>query len=114
MDHRDGLGNRKVTSEAPRARELHLTASGGLGLAPRAAASAERARKAIRTAVRHIGEHDPDLGEHLSKAVRTATLCTHAPGARDSLDSHRRAFPHLSPSSVDSGNAVLRHVPSRS
>ena len=37
--------------------------------------------KAIRTAVRHIGEHDPELGEHLTKAVRTGTFCAYAPEA---------------------------------
>jgi hypothetical protein len=38
--------------------------------------------KAIRTALRHISEHDPELGDHLSKAVRTGTFCAYAPDAR--------------------------------
>ena len=54
-----------------------------------AAAGGERARmsvsKAIRTAVRRIGEHDPALGEHLAKAVRTGTLCSYAPDARAAI-----------------------------
>jgi non-specific serine/threonine protein kinase len=67
-----------------------LAAAVGLGGRDRrAAANAERARmsvsKAIRTAVRHIGEHDPELGEHLAKAVRTGTLCTYAPDPRAAI-----------------------------
>ena len=41
--------------------------------------------KAIRTAVRRIGEHDPALGERLAKAVRTGTLCSYAPDARAAI-----------------------------
>jgi hypothetical protein len=64
-----------------------LAAAVGLGGRDRnAAARAERARmsvsKAIRTAVRRIAEHDPELGDHLSKAVRTGTFCAYAPDAR--------------------------------
>jgi hypothetical protein len=67
-----------------------LAAAVGLGGRDRrAAANAERARmsvsKAIRTAVRHIGEHDPELGEHLAKAVRTGTLRTYAPDPRAAI-----------------------------
>ena len=67
-----------------------LAAAVGLGGRDRhAASSAERARmsvsKAIRTAVRHIGEHDPELGEHLTRAVRTGTFCAYAPEARAAI-----------------------------
>jgi tetratricopeptide (TPR) repeat protein len=44
--------------------------------------AAERARvnvtKAIRTAIRRIAEHDPALGEHLTRTVRTGTFCVYA------------------------------------
>jgi hypothetical protein len=67
-----------------------LAAAVGLGGRDRrVAASAERARisvsKAIRRAVRHIGEHDPELGEHLTKAIRTGTFCAYTPDARAAI-----------------------------
>jgi hypothetical protein len=67
-----------------------LAAAVGLGGRDRhVAASPERARmsvtKAIRTAVRHIAEHDPELGEHLTKAVRTGGFCAYAPDARAAI-----------------------------
>jgi hypothetical protein len=44
---------------------------------------AERARvsvtKAIRSAIRAIEQHHPDLGAHLTASVRTGRLCTYAP-----------------------------------
>jgi hypothetical protein len=59
----------------------------GLGGRERRAASAsERARAGVSRAVRHaiarIGEHDPRLGEHLSRAIRTGTYCTYLPDPR--------------------------------
>jgi tetratricopeptide (TPR) repeat protein len=43
---------------------------------------AERARvnvtKAIRTAIRRIASHDPALGEHLTRTVRTGRFCVYA------------------------------------
>jgi hypothetical protein len=55
--------------------------------------------QAIRTAVRHIGEHDPDLGEHLSKAVRTDTLCTtsQAPAIRWTVTAAPSRTSHTAP-----------------
>jgi hypothetical protein len=59
----------------------------GLGGRERRAASAsERARAGVTPAVRHaiarIGDHDPDLGEHLNGAIRTGTYCTYLPDPR--------------------------------
>jgi hypothetical protein len=61
----------------------------GLGGRDRRAASAsERARsgvtRAIRQGIARIGEHHPELGEHLNGAVRTGTYCAYVPdpGAR--------------------------------
>jgi hypothetical protein len=49
----------------------------------RGPSAAERARvsvtKAIRSAIRAIGRHHPDLGAHLAASVRTGRLCTYAP-----------------------------------
>ena len=59
---------------------------GALGLHGRdrrAASDSERARasvsKAIRSAVRRLEEQHPELGRHLSLAVRTGTFCTYDP-----------------------------------
>ena len=61
-----------------------LAAALGLGGRDRNAASgAERARvsvtKALRGAIRRIGEHDPALGEHLQRSVRTGSFCAYDP-----------------------------------
>jgi hypothetical protein len=59
----------------------------GLGGRDRRAGSAsERARasvtRAIRQAMARIREHDPVLGEHLARAIRTGTYCVYLPDAR--------------------------------
>jgi DNA-binding NarL/FixJ family response regulator len=66
--------------------------AGAVGLGGRdrvAASSAERARvnvtRAIRSAVKRIGENDSALGEHLDAAVKTGTFCSYAPEARAAL-----------------------------
>jgi hypothetical protein len=41
-----------------------------------------RARDAIRHGMARIGEHHPQLGEHLDGAVRTGTYCAYLPGPR--------------------------------
>jgi hypothetical protein len=56
----------------------------GLGGREREVASpAERARvsvtKAIRTAIRQIGDDSPALGEHLSASISTGRFCSYAP-----------------------------------
>ena len=49
----------------------------------RAASDSERARSGVTRAVRHgiarIGEHHPQLGEHLDRAVHTGTHCAYVP-----------------------------------
>src|SRR5215218_6007973 len=57
----------------------------GLGGRDRRAASAsERARsgvtRALRQGIARIGEHHPELGEHLDHAVHTGTHCAYVPG----------------------------------
>jgi hypothetical protein len=61
-----------------------LAAAVGLRGADRAFGSpAERARisvtKAIRTAIRLIAEHAPELGAHLDASIRTGRFCSYAP-----------------------------------
>jgi len=72
-----------VTSELAGAVGLH-------GRDRRAASPAERARvsvtKAIKAAIARIAEHDADLGDHLTRAVRTGTFCVYDPPARDRID----------------------------
>jgi hypothetical protein len=59
----------------------------GLGGRDRPVADeAERARfavsKAMRTAIRRIAEHHPQLGAHLARSVRTGTFCTYTADVR--------------------------------
>ena len=46
----------------------------------------ERARagvtRAIRQAIARIGEHHPQLGEHLGRTIRTGTYCAYFPDPR--------------------------------
>jgi hypothetical protein len=53
------------------------------GRGRRATSASERARsgvtRAIRQAMTRIGEHHPELGEHLNRAVRTGTYCAYVP-----------------------------------
>jgi AAA ATPase-like protein len=67
-----------------------LAAAVGLGGRDRRAASAaERARvnatRALRKAIGRIGDHDPALGAHLDRAVRTGTFCAYDPAPREAI-----------------------------
>jgi tetratricopeptide (TPR) repeat protein len=64
-----------------------LSRAVGLGGRDRRASSAsERARvgvtRAVRKAMAQIGEHHPQLGEHLDRAIRTGTSCAYLPDPR--------------------------------
>jgi tetratricopeptide (TPR) repeat protein len=80
-----GEAEREAQGDAERdflVRELARAV--GLGGRDRRAASAsERARsgvtRAVRQGIARIGEHHPDLGEHLNRAVRTGTYCAYTP-----------------------------------
>jgi hypothetical protein len=39
--------------------------------------------RAVRQAIAQIGAHHPQLGEHLSRALRTGTYCAYAPNPGD-------------------------------
>jgi tetratricopeptide (TPR) repeat protein len=81
------LGDAEREAQADAERDFlmrELARAVGLGGRNRRAASAsERARsgvtRAVRQAIARIGEHHPQLGEHLDHAVRTGTYCAYVP-----------------------------------
>ena len=80
-----GDARRELQADAERdflVREL-ARAVGLSGRDRRASSGSERARSAVTRAVRQgiarIGEHHPELGEHLDHAVRTGTYCAYVP-----------------------------------
>jgi tetratricopeptide (TPR) repeat protein len=83
-----GDGERAAQADAERDFLLReLAGAVGLGGRDRRAASAsERARagvtRALRYAITRIADHDPRLGEHLDRAVRTGTYCAYLPDPR--------------------------------
>jgi hypothetical protein len=90
LEEAEALGD---LGRAERAREeldalaRELSRAFGLGgRSRRAGAAAERARTAVqrrvRDAIRRIGEHAPELAEHLDHAVRTGTFCAYRPARR--------------------------------
>src|SRR5215207_7100893 len=84
------IGDAARAAQADAERDFllrELSRAFGLGGRDRRAASAsERARagvtRALRQAIARIGEHDPKLGEHLSRTIRTATYCAYLPDPR--------------------------------
>ena len=84
------LGDTERESQADAERDFlvrELSRAVGLGGRSRRAASAsERARagvtRAVRQAIVRIGEHHPQLGEHLSRTIRTGTYCAYFPDPR--------------------------------
>jgi tetratricopeptide (TPR) repeat protein len=77
--------DREAQADAERAflvREL-ASAVGLGGRDRRAASDSERARsgvtRAVRQAIARIGEHHPQLGEHLTRSIRTGTYCAYVP-----------------------------------
>ena len=83
-----GDGERAAQADAERDFLMQeLARAVGLGGRDRRAASAsERARVGVTRAVRHamtrIGEHHPELGEHLGRTIRTGTYCAYVPDPR--------------------------------
>jgi tetratricopeptide (TPR) repeat protein len=77
--------DREAQADAERdflVREL-ASAVGLGGRDRRAASDSERARsgvtRATRQAIARIGEHHPQLGEHLTRSIRTGTYCAYVP-----------------------------------
>jgi hypothetical protein len=66
-------------------RELSR-AVGLRGRARRAGSASERARVSVTRAIRHalgrIRQHDPPLGDHLDRAIRTGAYCVYLPDTR--------------------------------
>ena len=84
------LGDAERAAQADAERDFlvrELSRAVGLGGRDRRAASAsERARvgvtRAIRQAMVRIGEHHPQLREHLNRTIRTGTYCAYLPDPR--------------------------------
>jgi tetratricopeptide (TPR) repeat protein len=84
------FGDTERAAQADTERDFlvrELSRAVGLGGRDRRAASAsERARvgvtRAIRKAIARIGEHHPQLGDHLDRAIRTGTYCDYLPDPR--------------------------------
>lgn len=76
--------------QAERERDFlirELSAAVGLsGRDRRAGSTSERARVSVTRAIRHamhrVQKHDPQLGEHLERAIRTGTYCAYLPDTR--------------------------------
>jgi len=89
IEQAHALGDARREAQADAERDFlvrELARAVGLGGRDRRAASgSERARsgvtRAVRQAIARIGEHHPELGEHLDHAVRTGTYCAYAPDA---------------------------------
>jgi tetratricopeptide (TPR) repeat protein len=90
IDQARALGDAERAAQADAERDFlvrELARAFGLGGRDRRAASAsERARasvtRAIRQAMARIGEHHPQLGEHLRRTIRTGTYCGYHPDPR--------------------------------
>ncbi len=68
-----------------------LAAATGLGgRVRRMGSDAERARvnvtRAIRSALARIQKHNPELGDHLNRTMRTGTFCVYEPDPRAKID----------------------------
>ncbi len=86
--HAVGDGERAAQADTERdflLRELSR-AVGLSGRDRRAGSASERARagvtRAIRQAITRIAEHHPQVGEHLSRTIRTGTYCAYMPDPR--------------------------------
>jgi tetratricopeptide (TPR) repeat protein len=90
IDQARALGDTERAAQADAERDFlirELSRALGLGGRDRRAASAsERARvavtRAVRQAIARIDEHNPQLGEHLNRAIRTGTYCVYLPDPR--------------------------------
>ena len=84
------LGDVERERQADAERDIlvrELSRAFGLGGRERlAGSSSERARasvtRAVRSAMRRIGERDPHFGEHLNRTIRTGSCCVYLPDPR--------------------------------
>jgi len=90
LEQAHAIGDAARAAQADAERDFlvqELARAFGLGGRDRRAASAsERARAAVTRAVRQamtrIAEHDPPLGQHLDRTIRTGTYCAYVPDPR--------------------------------
>ena len=90
IEQAGAMGDTERGTQAAAERDFlvrELSRAVGLGGRDRRAASAsERARvgvtRAVRQAIARIAEHQPQLGEHLNRAIRTGTYCAYLPDPR--------------------------------
>jgi tetratricopeptide (TPR) repeat protein len=90
LDQARATGDTERAAQADAERDFlirELARAFGLsGVARRAASASERARasvtRAVRQAMARISKHHPDLGEHLSRTIRTGTYCAYLPDPR--------------------------------
>ncbi len=90
IEHARALDDTAREAQADTERDFlvrELSRAVGLGGRDRRAAStSERARvsvtRAVRQAMVRVGEHHPELGEHLDRTIRTGTYCAYIPDAR--------------------------------
>jgi AAA ATPase domain len=93
LDEAHAWGDLERAARAQQESDLltdELARAVGLGGRARATGSAaERARvtvtKALRSAVRRIGEHDAELGVHLDVSLRTGAFCSYRPDPSASI-----------------------------
>jgi tetratricopeptide (TPR) repeat protein len=94
LEQARAIGDAERAAQADTERDFlvhELARAFGLsGRSRRAASASERARagvtRAIRQVIARIGEHHPQLGEHLNHTIRTGTYCSYAPDPRAPLD----------------------------
>ena len=90
IDEARATGDTQRAAQADTERDFlvrELSRAVGLGGRDRRAASAsERARvavtRAVRQAMARIAEHHPQLGQHLSRTIRTGAYCAYLPDTR--------------------------------
>jgi len=82
LEDADSLSEGEATERALLLEQL-AGAYGLGGRVRRTGSSSEKARSAVtarvRDAVRRIAAHDPELGRHLDRSVRTGTFCSYEP-----------------------------------
>jgi tetratricopeptide (TPR) repeat protein len=90
IDQARALGDPERAAQADAERDFlvrELSRAVGLGGRDRRAAStSERARVSVTRAIRQgmvrIGEHHPELGDHLDRTIRTGVYCAYLPDPR--------------------------------
>ena len=96
IEQAQATGDRERSAQADTERDFLLRelsrAVGLSGRDRRAASASERARagvtRAVRQAIARITEHHHQLGEHLSRTIRTGTYCSYMPDPRAAANWH--------------------------